>query len=49
MVLYLVDQRLRMLYADSEGEALCLKLPTLSVEHFIYVAGRVAGSEDNLA
>ena len=49
MILYLVDKGLRMLDADSERKALCLKLPTLSVEHFIYVACRVAGSEDNLA
>ena len=49
MVLYLVDQRLRMLYADSEGEALCLQLSAFPVEHFIYVAGRVAGSKDYLA
>ena len=47
MVLYLVDEFLRMLHTHTEGERLGLEPPATACKKFIDVAGRMTRGEDN--
>ena len=43
MIPDIVDERLRVLHTDTESKALGLDFPSLPIEKFINVAGRMSG------
>ena len=47
MVLYLVDELLRVLDANAEGEGFGFEEPAAAGEECVDVAGRVAGGKDH--
>ncbi len=47
MVLYLIDELLRVLYANTQSKGFGLEQPAVVVEKVVYVAGGMAGGQDS--